>query len=88
MTRDEMKRELVERLMEMMARAGQGFAIDDGAPHHVLLLREGHVRGIWHVGEEGCDYFPAGYNEAVHWGQSVEQAVAITAGLLITKPGE
>lgn len=78
MERVQDEHQLAVCLRELPDFIQRGFSVAAEAPGLVVIYRYGGVRGIWLLMESRLAYVPGGYNEATHFVQNVDEAVAVT----------
>ena len=69
---------LIARLQQVQSLVECGFTVEADESGAIVILRDGHVYGIWLVRDDDFAYVPGGYNEPTHFAASVEEAVAVT----------
>ena len=57
------KLELIARLHEVQSLVQCGFTVEADESGAIVILRDGHVYGIWLVRDDDFAYVPGGYNE-------------------------
>ena len=70
--------ELHLRLYGLEPLISRGLAVESGPAGDVLILRNGHVYGVWRSKDGGFDYIPGGYNEPTYRALSVDEAAMYT----------
>ncbi len=69
---------LLMSLRQLPCLMSYGFAVEAGTLADVVIVRYGHVYGIWFVSDDAYAFVPGGYNEATQSGRTVEEALTIT----------
>ena len=70
--------ELIARLRQLQPLIDRGYAVERGASGDVVIVRDGHVYGIWCVSDDAFAFVPGGYNEATKVARTVEEVLTIT----------
>lgn len=70
--------QLRKQLNALVQFAQRGLSAQSGERGEVLIVRRGHVRGIWRCEGHQLAWTPSGYNEPLHRAESVEGALAYT----------
>ena len=79
MTNHDRKDMLLVALRKLRLLDGDGFTVEAGALADVVIVRDGHVYGIWFVSDDAYAFVPGGYNEATKVVRTVDEAVAVTS---------
>ena len=79
MTNHERRDELLMSLRGLRPLNAHGFVVEAGTLADVVIVRDGHVYGIWFVSDDAFAFVPGGYNEATKVVRTVDEAVAVTS---------
>ena len=57
------KHAIIARLQQVQSLVQCGFTVEADESGAIVILRDGHVYGIWLVRDDDFAYVPGGYNE-------------------------
>lgn len=70
--------ELRQQLNGFFPFTEKGLSAQAGDRGEVLIVRRGHVRGVWRCEGQQFAWTPSGYNEPLHRADDVAAAIAYT----------
>jgi hypothetical protein len=77
--------DLLAQIKGLMEILKSDFTVEAGDRGGVVILRRGHMRGIWRCQDHVFTWTPAGYNEPMHRSATVASALAYTEATVIAK---
>lgn len=72
------QQQLWDRLRESRSLRARGFGCQPTTDHDILIVRNGHVYGVWQSLDHGYYYFCDGHSRATHMTRSTIEALSIT----------
>lgn len=88
MTNHDRRDKLLMSLRRLRPLQARGLSVEAGMSADVVIVRDGHVYGIWCVSDDAFAYVPGGYNEPTHVVRTLDKACAVTLGFFDGRPRE
>ena len=72
------EQQLLRKLSASLADDARGFTAEPAGPSGVLILNNGHYRGVWHWMDGSYSFTPGGYGSSTHSAPTPQDAVRFT----------
>ena len=72
------EQQLLRNLRVSLADDARGFTVESAGPSGVLILNNGHYRGVWRWMGEVYSFTPGGYASSTHCSPTPQEAVRFT----------
>ena len=72
------EQQLLRKLSASLADDARGFTAESAGPSGVLILNNGHYRGVWHWMDGSYAFTPGGYGNSTHSAPTPQDAVRFT----------
>lgn len=70
--------QLLRKLCVSLADDARGFTAESAGASGVLILNNGHYRGVWHWMDGNYAFTPGGYGNSTHAAPTPQDAVSFT----------